>query len=282
VLQQLTGFVRDMGSALMRMVGDFFGGLFEGLDEATGGRISGALQKARDAYTWVQDHIITPVSDFFSNLGTRISTAWDSVKDFVSTTIESITGFFKEYFIWPIRDFFGNIGSFFGAMRGKSFREIVEMMVTGGIGAEQARVQEERIRAIATEARLDPRTTAGASAEELSKVLRERGIYAPSVTSVDDAIITPQGDIVRTSPDDFIYAARSLSAITDQESSTAITAIQQGMARMQQAQIAKMNQMIQALQQNQQGGGNNVVQNNITSRYAPYNIMNTLSATGEL
>lgn len=268
ILRQLVNYTKELGMGLINMVGDLFSALFGGIDDLTGGRLSSSVN-------WIDDNIIGPVGDFFSNIGSKAVAAWETAKgwvekyittpvgDFFSGLKENITkgwetakGWIDKYLVSPLESFFGAIG--------KVFEVFQEKILQGGF-----------ITDIFTG---DGESSFGGG------ITGSLGLNESTPTKDgNDLILTPQGDVVKTNPKDFIYAARDLSSMTDQESSTAIEEIQRYQLQTQQEQLNKIDQLIAAIQAQQGGeGGGNVIQTNITSNYAPHNIMGKLSAVGEL
>lgn len=341
IVKKLTDFMVDMGGALLTAVSDFFGGLFEGIDNMTGGGISDALDKMGDAWQWTKDNVIDPIKGFFADLGTKIGNMWESVKDFTSTYIvtpvsdffsvlgveignmwESVKDFTSTYIVTPVSDFFSNLGgaiqdawksvnewvkdSIVGPIRdlfssiqlyferfhalipgsGAAFREVKGGQETlRGVGASSSSMMMEYARSIMES--MSGVDSIGQAFKTINQMERDtiRDSFGKfrEARQVDDAIITPQGDIVKTNPDDFLYAAKNLSAVTESESSAAIEDIQRSQLMLQQKTIDRMDQLIAAMQQGgETAAPGNVVQQNITSRYSPMNIMNTLTATGEV
>ena len=241
-------------------IGRFFGGVATSIWEF----VTNAVTTANN---WVIENITTPVGAFFSRVAGGIRSAWDTV-----------SGFIQQRFIWPIRDFFGNIGSFFEAFRNKSFREVVEMLAGQATGRDTIQESinernEERLRSVARQHLGGTEGIRYMTDEGVAKALIDRGIYFPGVTDhIDDAIITKDGQIIRTHPDDHIIATQSpVSMVGDREMSRELGRMNSRHGEpLEETLINELRNFMDTIKNNAAVAVQN---NNFSSPFAPHNMM---------
>ena len=241
-----------------------------------GNGIQTAIQGITDIGTWFGTYIINPIKSFFSKVGEGIAGG-----------VRTIVDFFKFHLIFPIRNFFNTIGSFFDAFQGKSFGDVVKMLIGGGVDETIAQEQEKTTRSIAKEQlQLPDNILNSMDIEAIKSQLQKQGIWFPGIQpqKVDDLIITPKGEAFQTNPSDTVIALKNLSSIMEGQTNSDINAIMEGQRKIQENQNESIVNAIKGLGQSvgNRKEGNTMVQQNFTSRYSPTNIMESLSATGAL
>jgi hypothetical protein len=197
-----------------------------------GDKIGSAIQTAKDVGAWVNDNIIDPIGTFFTNIfnniqrGIEATTEWvqnkliNPVYNFFTTAWEAITNakdsvvdWVKEKLIWPIRDFFGGLGTFFDTLKnldGKDLWNIIRGKGEGVFTDTAQGLQEGKIREVAGQnADLFGTSISNLGLNQIAKTLKEAGVYFQGITQVQDAIIRPNGQIIRTAPDDTLIATKN-------------------------------------------------------------------------
>lgn len=180
---------------------------------------------------WVKDNITNPVAGFFDSLWTAITDAKDGVVDWV-----------KEKLIWPLRDFFSTIGSFFGTFKDMGLKDIWNIVRGNSedvFGERKDEQRESKIREIGKEnISGDVFRYIQGDIDKIKEQLRKQGEWFPGITDVNDAIIKPGGQVIKTAPDDTIIATKNN---VDRQSDREINATVDQMNRYDDTQIQRQN-----------------------------------------
>ncbi len=209
-----------------------FGGFVTGLLSGIGGFFKGLFSKAvagvSMAGSWINDTLIEPVKNFFSNLfsnpigtlanvGSMIigfysgifSFIGAKINDFLNTNIIGQT--IKKYLLDPITGFFRKIGDFFGYIGSMNILDMGKSILSGTFftgldeyerGANVKRTLES------DEFKTWESSTARGGQYSRSSDQEKYDMYQRA-QKVNDAIITPQGRVIIPSADDTIVATKS-------------------------------------------------------------------------
>lgn len=234
---------------------------------------------------WVTHNILNPIRKVFDDIRSAISPIWDQ-----------ISGWVDEKVIQPVKGFLGKIGELMGTFRlsiASAFATLNPTMRNGGerVQAQQSilnsmGITDSQISDLWKEAR-NQGETANLSRWLLNMEGEDRGVLwnrlkglADSIESVDDAIIRPSGQIIRTHPNDTIIATQNPVIGPGMENS-ARTSIQDTQAAYGASRSASMNDVVETLRElidvvASQDSAATVVQQNMTSRFASRNLLDSL------
>lgn len=215
---------------------------------------------------------------FFTNFVDNIfGTIGTLVKDFLNTN--PIGQWISKYIINPIKDFFQSIGDTFAFLGSMSFGDLVKSIASGNFETDmasfKAKKKEERMKEyiLGSDQYNAWRVSQGASLSGLSTDKIFELFSASSkgkelqkqyeATHVNDAIIRPDGSIIRTHPDDTIIATKNTPALngltvgsgsgggslsdTDSSSIFSGNEIQSGNSKVLEAKLNKVISLLSAI-----------------------------------
>lgn len=250
-----------IGEKMLNFVWDMLQGIYKGIDAATGGKVT-------EAMNWVNEKLIQPIGDFFQQIPDTIKDYKDKVFDWVETKI-----------VDPIKDFFGLISeklatarldfaqytakASLGGVLGISEKEVIkareffEGMISDRQLLQILRSEEGNIKQALMD--LYEKTREFKTPESQGEYLHSRALESKDIQNVEDAIIKPTGEVIRTSPEDTIIATKN----NVNNSNTYIN--------------EKMLQILQRIEEKTgKGGKGNIIQNNFASKYSPDSVMRQL------
>jgi len=259
--ERLFNAVGMMGEAIWNaikgifgFIGDMLSGIWQGADAATGGKLT-------EVVNWFDETVIGGVRNFFTTVGNTISNIW-----------EGATTFIEDKMITPIKNIFAGITNMLGDIRlwvmeqvaripgtGANRRQIIagrEMLSslgleTSGMQLDIAELVQERMGLGNLQEAF--KEIAGMNESQLRNLKDE-------IETVEDAIIKPDGTIIRTDPEDTLIAAKGSLGSSEVEQ-----------------QMLMVLQNIEA----KTGAGNKgaaIVNNNMMDRYNPQLFIRRLRA----
>jgi hypothetical protein len=273
----LFAFIGDMGKSAIESAGNLVSVGANWVNETilqpimgwVGNKIGSAVQTAKDIGSWVNNNIINPIGNFFSDIKKNVVRGWNAVVgddgwvqnklinpvfnffesafSAVNNAISSVSRWVQEKIIWPVRDFFGTLGSFFGVFKDMGVKDIWNMVRGKSKGVfEYAREEDQReqLKSVARE-HLGQVALDTMSMEGIKKKLQEKGVYyqgiSKDIQDVKDAIIKPSGQIIRTSPEDTLIATKN---DVNRQSDKEITATVNNMENYDDTAIQQQNAMM--------------------------------------
>jgi len=218
--------------------------------EAITNFITGTLDLTKIVGNWINDKIILPVSGFFEGIYIKLD-------EMTGGALSQVVTWFTDFILSPIGDFFGAIGGF---LKDLFF-----------ISDEEKELNKTKAAAFREENKLLTE----------SAINRGRGIPTNtpsnrtySIIPVDDAIIKPDGSIIKTHVDDTIIATKNPIAFADKQSSSMAKDINAPVGNVMFNLEVLIKELISKQSQPNQ---TNTVMQNITSRYSPQAVMANLT-----
>jgi len=200
-------------------IGNFFGGIGKRISILIhGGTIEG--EEYEGVVNWVKTRFADPIVKFFNNLKDKVDEYKTKISDWVTT-----------YIINPVKNFFNIIGEFLAKAQltgakfahplqfGKIGRNIEQLL---GLGLTHSQILK-----LTSAIEGDIPTSLKQIVSELQRwygveakrsyLQRKYGIEVKETENAQDVIITPEGKLIRTHPDDTLIATKNPVVNVDSE-----------------------------------------------------------------
>lgn len=227
IIEALGNIFKDIGKAIKNLpslIGDAtkwaYDKIIVPILDFIKGMFSEAVNIVVDTGVWLKEHVIAPVGQFFGKIGTAIYNEADKVW-------KAVSGFVQTYLIDPVKSVFDKIG---GGIRSlfekagllKSEEEILMEQRAEDEARKKAYVESLTERElIQRQLDLESKKLESAKSYERPDIERriadlETQLNKFSPTSVKDAIIKPDGKIIKTDPKDTIIATKNTPNVADE------------------------------------------------------------------